>query len=297
MKTAGFLKNKHKFKWVLILLFLISGSFSMFVCQSNYTMTISQYTLSTPKLAFPIRIALLADLHNSEFGRDNERLVHLVEKQRPDLILMAGDMLNGREDETRIAVRLVERLSSVAPVYMSYGNHEVTHEREFYRNLTELFEQAGAHVLDMSHEDVAVRGQMVRLGGIYGYCLPEKYLSTGEAKVWECSFLKDFQNTEYYTMLLSHLPTCWILNDNLDIWEIDCVLSGHEHGGQIRLPFVGGLYAPDRGFFPGRSAGLYHSENGKKTLVVSRGLGSGVAVPRFNNVPEIVVVDILPQME
>jgi len=265
------------------------------IWHSNCTLMVAQHALTTDKLTQSIRIALLADLHNCEFGADNERLVRLVKKQRPDLILMAGDMLNGREDETQVAVRLVERLSSVAPVYFSYGNHEVTHEREYYRDLTEIFEQAGAHVLDMRFEDVDVRGQTVRLGGIYGYCLPEKYLSTGEARAWECRFLKEFQETEHYTMLLSHLPTCWIRNDNLDVWEIDCVLSGHEHGGQIRLPFVGGLYAPDQGLFPGRSSGLYHSENGKKTLVVSRGLGSAVAVPRFNNTPEIVVVDILPR--
>ena len=262
---------------------------------SKYGLEVSNYVLSSPKLTAPIRLVQLTDLHNSEFGENNERLVRMVSRQNPDLILMTGDMLNGREDETEIAVNLVRRLTEVAPVYFSYGNHEVTHERTFGRDLTALFEEAGATVLDRTYEDVTVNGQAIRLGGIYGYCLPEKYYYSGEAKRWECEYLEEFQDTESYTLLLAHLPTCWIRNDNLDIWQIDCVVSGHEHGGQIRLPWLGGLYAPDQGFFPGRSSGIYASQDGKRAMVLSRGLGSGGGVPRFNNVPEIVVLDIVPQ--
>ena len=282
-------------KRALAVLLAIAAVIAWGVFGSKYALEVSNYVLSSPKLTAPIRVVQLTDLHNSEFGENNERLVCMVARQHPDLILMTGDMLNGREDKTEIAVSLVRRLTEVAPVYFSYGNHEVTHQSTFQKNLTVLFEKAGATVLDRTYEDVTVNGQTIRLGGIYGYCLPEKYLRTGEAKRWECEFLKEFQNTESYTLLLAHLPTCWIRNDNLDIWQIDCVFSGHEHGGQIRLPLIGGLYAPDQGFFPGRSSGIYASQNGKRVMVLSRGLGSGVGVPRFGNVPEIVVVDIVPK--
>lgn len=265
------------------------------VWRCKHLLTVTSYALTTDKLTAPVRLVHLTDLHNSEFGEDNAELIDLVNRQHPDLILMTGDMLNGREEETEVAVNLVRRLTETVPVYFSYGNHEVTHQNTFRSDLTALFEEAGAVVLNRTYEDVTVNGQTIRLGGIYGYCLPEKYYATGEARYWECEFLKEFQNTEDYTLLLAHLPTCWIRNDNLDIWEIDCVLSGHEHGGQIRLPWIGGLYAPDQGFFPGRSSGVYLSEDGKKAMVLSRGLGSGNAVPRFGNVPEVVVVDILPQ--
>ena len=186
--------------------------------RSKYSLELSNYVLSSPKLTAPIRVVQLTDLHNSEFGENNERLVRMVQKQSPDLIFMTGDMLNGREDETDIAVSLVRRLIEVAPVYFSYGNHEVTHEQMYARDLTALFEQAGATVLNRTYEDVTVNGQTIRLGGIYGYCLPEKYYYSGEAKRWECEYLKEFQDTESYTLLLAHLPTCWIRNDNLDIW-------------------------------------------------------------------------------
>ena len=265
------------------------------VWRCKHLLTVTSYALTTDKLKQAIRLVHLTDLHNSEFGEDNAELIDLVNRQNPDLILMTGDMLNGREEETEVAVNLVRRLTETVPVYFSYGNHEVTHQNTFRSDLTALFEEAGAVVLNRTYEDVTVNGQTIRLGGIYGYCLPEKYYATGEARYWECEFLKEFQNTEDYTLLLAHLPTCWIRNDNLDIWEIDCVLSGHEHGGQIRLPWIGGLYAPDQGFFPGRSSGVYLSEDGKKAMVLSRGLGSGNAVPRFGNVPEVVVVDIVPQ--
>lgn len=279
----------------LFALLLIAVVAAWGILGSKYVLEVTNYVLSSPKLTAPIRVIQLTDLHNSEFGEANTRLVDLVTRQRPDLILMTGDMLNGREDETEIAVNLVRRLTEAAPVYFSYGNHEVTHEQMYARDLTALFEKAGATVLNRTYEDVTVNGQTIRLGGIYGYCLPEKYYATGEARYWECEFLKEFQDTESYTLLLAHLPTCWIRNDNLDIWQIDCVVSGHEHGGQIRLPLIGGLYAPDQGFFSGRSSGIYTSQDGERAMVLSRGLGSGVGVPRFNNVPEIVVVDILPQ--
>lgn len=286
---------KQRLAGYIILLFALLIAIG--VWYSSEVLTVTRYTLTTDKLTEPVRIVHLTDLHNHEFGRGNERLATLIEKQKPDLILMTGDMLNGRENETGIVASVIERLTDVAPVYFSYGNHEVTHERTFGRNLTTLFEQAGAVVLERAQAEVTVRNQTLRLGGIYGYCLPEKYLDFGEAKSWECSFLKRFQDTESYTILLAHLPTCWIRNDNLDEWDVDCILSGHEHGGQIRLPGIGGLYAPDQGIFPGRASGLYHSTDGTKTLVLSRGLGSSGSVPRFNNVPEIVVVDILPEMK
>lgn len=284
-------------KRVLAVLLAIAAVIAWGLFRSKYGLEVSNYVLSSPKLTAPIRVVQLTDLHNSEFGENNERLVRMVSQQHPDLILMTGDMLNGREDETEIAANLVRRLTEVAPVHFSYGNHEETHERMFARDLTALLEEAGATVLDRTYEDVTVNGQTIRLGGIYGYCLPEKYYSSGEAKRWECEYLKEFQDTGGYTVLLAHLPTCWIRNDNLDIWQIDCVVSGHEHGGQIRLPWIGGLYAPDQGFFPGRSSGIYASQDGKRVMVLSRGLGSANAVPRMNNVPEIVVVDIVPEGE
>lgn len=275
---------------ILLVLFLI---FSLY--QSKYCLMTTYYEIKTDQVKEKIRIVQLTDLHNSEFGKKNEHLVQEVDLQEPDLILITGDILNSDEENTGIAVNLITKLCGIAPVYVSFGNHEIEYENSFGINLTELFEENGAHVLDFAYEDIEIYGQHIRLGGIYGYCLPAKYLKTNEAKKEECDFLEEFQMTDRYTILMSHMPVCWIVNDNLEEWDIDCIFSGHAHGGQIRLPLIGGLYAPDQGFFPGREAGLYYSNDNSSVLVLSRGLGTFDKVPRLNNIPEIVVTDILPE--
>ena len=264
---------------------------------SKHALEVTSYAITTPKLTAPVRIVQLSDLHNSEFGEGNERLIRLVDGQRPDIILLTGDMLNGDERETEIAVHLVEQLAGIAPVYASWGNHESAHRWLFGTNIQQLFEQTGATVLEREYADIDVKGQQLRLGGILGYCLAEEYLRTGEARPEEIAYLKDFQDTQLFTILMCHMPLCWIENDNLEQWGIDCIFAGHAHGGQIRLPFVGGAYAPDQGVFPGQMCGLYFSEDRQRVMVLSRGLGSRGRIPRINNVPELVVVDILPQMK
>lgn len=278
---------------LIFITLLLSGFFGWY--SSKYGLTTTFYEISTEKLNERLRIVQLTDLHNSVFGGDNKKLVDKVAEQAPDLIVLTGDMLNSDEEDTSVASRLVEELSEIAPVYASYGNHEKDYEKNYSINLTEEYEQAGANVLEFMYNDIEVNGQKIRIGGLYGYCTPEKYMETKEAVPKECAFLREFQATDNYTVLLTHMPYAWIANDGISEWDIDCVFTGHDHGGQIRIPFIGGLYAPDQGLFPGKECGLYGSQDGKKVMVLSRGLGSSGWIPRFNNVPEIVVVDILPK--
>ncbi len=289
------MKKRTKVFVVLLTVFVLLGAGVIIsIDQSKNNLSISAYTLSSPLVMNDIRIVQLTDLHNAEFGDDNSRLIEKVKAQEPDLIVLTGDLVTYSEEEHAVAAELISALSEIAPVYASLGNHEEEYQARFGVDIAKVYADAGAVVLDKAYLDLEIKGQPIRLGGINGYCLPEKYLSTGETRQDECDFLNDFQNTDRYTILLAHNPTCWLINGSLDAWDVDCVFSGHTHGGQVRLPFVGGLYAPDLGYFPGRLEGLFHSSDGSKTLVLSRGLGASGWAPRFYNLPEIVVVDLIP---
>lgn len=203
---------------------------------------------------------------------------------------MTGDLLNQDEQRTDIAVDLIRGLADIAPVYASYGNHETAYESNYHTDINELYTEAGAAVLDYDYMEISVKGQNLRVGGLYGYCVPP----LGN-KLWqrEKDFLFEFQDTNATTVLLSHLPIGWIHNTSLDYWDVDVVFAGHTHGGQIRITFIGGLWVPERGWFPGRECGLYYAKDNSSVLVLSRGLGSNEKIPRFNNIPEVVAVDLL----
>ncbi len=276
---------------VFCLIILVLFSFY----QSKYTLSLTTYRLTSSKLTEPLRLLHLTDLHNSTFGENNGELLSLAAQQSPDLILLTGDLLNSDEENVSTAVDFVKKVCEIAPVYLSFGNHELEYEQNYGTDLRALFEAAGGVVLDREYTDIEVRGQKLRIGGIYGYCLPAMYLRTGEADEEECAFLTDFQDTERCTVLLTHMPVCWMLNGGLEEWDVDYIFSGHVHGGQIILPGIGGLYGPDMGWFPGRLEGIYTSQDESSTLVLSRGLGSTGRLPRLNNLPELLVVDLQPQ--
>ena len=288
--------RRHPGRYIVLgILLCLAVCTGILLYRSKYCLTEAQYTIQSDKITSPVRVVQLTDLHNSNFGRDNEKLAELVAQAQPDLIFITGDLLNANVERTDIATEIITKLSAIAPVYVSLGNHETEYLERYGTDLIPLYQDAGATVLEQDYVDVTVNGQNLRIGGLYGYCLSWRYLDSGEADPAECAFLSEFQDTDAYTMLLCHMPVCWIQGNSLEDWDVDCVFSGHIHGGQIILPGIGGVYAPDMGWFPGRLRGLYPSADGKSTVVLSSGLGNTEWIPRFHNVPEIVTVDFLPE--
>ena len=138
---------------------------------SRHGLQVSVYDLPSD-IDEPIRIVQLTDLHNSEFGPGNQRLIDAVTRQNPDLIFLTGDLINDDDPNLSIAVNLIHELSQVAPVFASYGNHELAYEDTFSTDLSQQYQQAGATFLDRSWTEYTVGRTTLRIGGVYSYCLP-----------------------------------------------------------------------------------------------------------------------------
>lgn len=244
-----------------------------------------------------IRIVQLTDLHGrSCFGEDYCNLVTLIARQKPDLIMMTGDMLDKSDKNADAVCSLIKACAEIAPVYYGYGNHEIAWIQNNEETLEEQLTKAGATVLNVAYCDLVVKGQQLRIGGYHGYYRqPGMFPVTAEQRTAELDFAEEFENTQRYKILLSHIPTAWIDWEYLDKYPADLVLCGHYHGGQIKLPFLGGLYAPYIGLFPKHTEGMY--EGSMATVILSAGLGTGPGLPRLNNPAQMVIVDLIAQSQ
>lgn len=257
----------------------------------NY-LTISDFIVKNSKITKAFRIVLISDLHDHQFGNGNKKLVERIKEQSPDFIVMDGDMLNGNSENDEVVVTLVNKLSEIAPVYYSYGNHEYYYIDAGHDDLQQDLENAGATVLNHQIIDITVNGNSIRLGGLYEYGF-ETGMQSEEENAQAISYLEKLVNTDRYLIMCAHRPESFYCWNWADTWGLDLVLSGHLHGGQVIIPGIGGLYSSLDGFFPRYDYGQY--KLGNSDMLITRGLSSNRKVlPRFNNPPEIVVVDVTP---
>lgn len=281
------MKQKHRIiSYIVIVILICVFLFAVDLILSQKYISVTRYRYQNPEIKQSFKIVDLTDLHNFQYGDENCRLINKVKNESPDVIFLTGDMLNADEERTDILMNLIQQLVNIAPVYASLGNHEIEYmQLSGNRNLIAQMEEAGATVLDKKYIDIEIKNQKVRLGGIYGYVL-----SSDDKEDPEHTFMEKFQDTDRFKILLSHMPEGLLLWKSMEYWDVDLVFSGHVHGGQMRIPFVGGLYDPEEGFFPTYTKGMYECGNG--TMVLSAGLGSSRGIPRVNNLPELVVCEI-----
>lgn len=310
MKETGesrLTKNKTVILLLIILLILIWFVGEILI--SYHWMKVNRYLVTVRNLPHTdavtdagFKMVVLSDLHDHEFGKDNEQLIRRVKEQNPKMIILDGDMLNEDSKSDRVPVRLVKGLAEIAPVYYALGNHEldyigVTEGKKMQKHpedsgLVKDLTDAGACVLEEGYRDVEIGGCKVRIGGMYEYAFALDGDNSAENLTGDVrDFLEEFQNTDRYKIMLCHRPDSFVFGDASDYWKIDLVISGHDHGGQVVIPFKGGLYGGDQGWFPPYVHGLYRT--GRIRLFVTSGLSSEKQMlPRWNNRPEIAVLNV-----
>lgn len=291
--------KKKKLKYRVLVIAIIIVVFLLNLWRSYYEIQISSYQLQSDKISTSVNLVIISDLHEHVFGKKNKEIIKKIEQQQPDLILVVGDMLNKDSQNAQIVISLVKNLRKIAPVYYSLGNHEIEWENSHDETLVEMLEIVGAVILDETWCETEVNGQIIRLGGLYDYAFSYENIdidnvSSEEKKV--CEFLYDFQNTENFKIMLAHRPESFVCSGATKSCNIDLVVSGHLHGGQVVLPFLGGIYGADQGWFPEYVHGLYEKDN--INILITSGLSTNKKVlPRWNNPPEIVVFELIPDSE
>ena len=258
----------------------------------NAALELNTYTISSRGLpdAFDgYRIAQVSDLHNAEFGGGNQRLLDMLREAEPDMIAITGDLIDSRKTNIAVALAFAEEAVRIAPCYYVSGNHEARVPE--YRELKAGLEAAGVTVLDDARVEIEIFGKSITIIGVNDPSFLADYL-TSDAAVMDRKISELSSEDASFTILLSHRPE---LFDTYAAHEMDLVLTGHAHGGQFRLPLIGGLIAPNQGLFPKYDDGLY--SEGNTNMIVSRGLGNSIIPFRFNNRPEVVLIELKSQNE
>ena len=283
-------KEKKRSKYLILLLLIIGIFFIIWTLWSNKALEVNEITIASSRIpsAFSgFRIAQVSDLHNAEFGEGNATLLKMLSECDPDIIVITGDLVDANHTDIDVALSFAEEAVWIAPTYYVTGNHEASISQ--YDILKSGLETAGVIILEDESVYLERDGETIALLGLEDPNATIKGDLFGEVPAMINTQLSRLVSEETgYTVLLSHRPE---LFETYVSSGIDLVLSGHAHGGQFRLPFVGGLIAPNQGLFPKYDAGLYTEAN--TNMVVSRGIGNSIIPIRFNNRPEIVLIELL----
>ncbi len=265
---------------VLIIIWVIYGNTALEI----KTINVSSEALPTAFDGF--RIAQISDLHNAEFGRENTKLIAALKETEADIIVITGDIIDSRRTNIDRALHFAREAALLAPTYYVNGNHESRLSDSEYKRLTEGLESAGVTVLENDTADIARGDEEITLVGINDPKFRMELVDDAVEQNIAHQLMNTVPQNDNYKVLLAHRPECF------DVYadKVDLVFSGHAHGGQFIIPFVGGILAPGQGLLPKYYDGLY--EEGKTSMIVSRGIGNSIFPFRINNRPVIVVAEL-----
>jgi len=252
------------------------------------TISTKTYRVETPLLEeqSSIKIVLISDLHSTIHGKDQTRLIEKIKNANPDLIALSGDIFDDVVPMTGTQL-LLSGISGIAPIYYVTGNHEYRGDISAIRGELASY---GVIILSDNYAIIEINNNEIIIAGIED---PEKKLfgapNYNQNNSMESAF-RELDELSLYKILIAHRPE---MIENYKKYSFDLVLSGHTHGGQVRIPFIlNGLYAPNQGFFPKYPGGMY--THGNLTHIISRGLINNPIFPRIFNLPELVIIEIIP---
>ena len=273
---------------VLAVVAVILLALIIWTAWGNTALELNTYTISSERLPEGFdgyRIAHISDLHNAEMGKNNEKLLDMLREAEPDIIAITGDIIDSRNTDIDVALQFTKDAMEIAPCYYVTGNHEARVSE--YDELKEGLTEQGVIILEDECIELEQSGKTISLLGVNDPSFQTDYLFGDSETVMQSKLQEIINEDDTYTILLSHRPELFEVYTES---KVDLVLSGHAHGGQFRLPFSGGLVAPNQGLFPKYDAGLYIEEN--TNMIVSRGIGNSILPFRFNNRPEVILIDL-----
>ncbi len=282
MKTHGKKRRGRGCLTALIIIALIAAACAFLIKDSRDGLEVSCYDVASEKLSASFdgfRIVQLSDLHGAQFGDDGMELVDKVRELRPDIIALTGDFVTD-EGDLEAVERLAPRLSELCPVYFVSGNHEFG--SGLAQKVRNILESSGVKYLSNEYLTISRGEDFILLGGVedpnaYADMLTPEELAAKMNEAAPAAFKILLGHRNYWMTEYPELP-------------VDLILSGHAHGGVVRIPGIGGLIGTDRHLFPDFVEGEFN--NGNYTMIVSRGLGNSVPIPRIFNRPEIVCVTL-----
>ena len=270
---------------LLLLVIIIEGWLVIGVRINADPPVVREYVIESDKISSPVTLVMLSDLH----GCEHPTLIGQISEIAPDLILLCGDMINHHHEtgeDILVTAAVVKELCKIAPVYYSLGNHELERIGLHESNAVKRITNEGAILLERDYVDLEIRGNALRLGGLY---TPNSAATAKPSADSVEGFLSDFCASNSFRILLEHRPASFTDAIYPAGYEPELVLSGHLHGGHVILPFLGPVYGANSGFFPKYALGAF--ELGSSTLIVSAGLSTDRhIIPRVNNPTEITKI-------
>lgn len=283
-------------KYVLLVIAALAVFFIIVMFFDVNRFVTVKYQIKSSKLKKAYRFVMLSDLHNKQFGHNNEKLYQAICNINPDGILIAGDMITAKTgQDMKSTIGFIKRLAEKYPIYYGQGNHEYRMELypETYGGMLEEFEnglkECNIGLMKNYHDTLDEYGVV-----IHGLSIERKFYKRFKTLPMDRDYINDLIGEPiggHFNILLAHNPDYY---EEYDGWGADLVLAGHVHGGLMRLPVLGGVVSPSIRLFPKYDGGMFDGKNGK--MILSRGLGTHTLPIRIFNPGELIVVELEPDI-